>query len=90
MAGEGQMQYTDEEREIRRQRLLEHLEAKRRVVSFAIGMCVLLAVFVAFLVLQHEDVQRSYIYPYDYREDIVAYSQRYQVDPYLVAAVIKA
>ncbi|WP_405740398.1 lytic transglycosylase domain-containing protein [Anaerovibrio slackiae] len=90
MAGEGQMQYTDEERELRRQRLLEHLEAKRRVVSFAIGMCVLLAVFVAFLVLQHEDVQRSYIYPYDYREDIVEYSQRYQVDPYLVAAVIKA
>ena len=90
MAGDGQVQATDEGIALGRHGVLEHPEAKRRVVSCAIGMCVLLAAFVAFLVLQHEDVQRSYIYPYDYREDIVAYSQRYQVDPYLVAAVIKA
>ena len=59
------------------------------MVSFAVGMCVLLAAFVAFLVLQHEDVQRNYIYPYEYREYIAEYGQRYNVDPYLVAAVIK-
>ena len=89
MAGDRQVQYTKEERELRRQHLLAHMEAKRRVVSFAVGMCVLLAAFVAFLVLQHEDVQRNYIYPYEYREYIAEYGQRYDVDPYLVAAVIK-
>lgn len=89
MAGDRQVQYTKEERELRQQHLLAHMEAKRRVVSFAVGMCVLLAAFVAFLVLQHEDVQRNYIYPYEYREYIAEYGQRYDVDPYLVAAVIK-
>lgn len=83
------MQYLKEERNKRRQLLLKRREAKRRVVSFAVGVCVLVAAFVAFMLLQREDVQRSCIYPYDYREDIIAYSQRYQVDPYLVAAVIK-
>lgn len=84
-----QYQYTGEDRKKRRQILLRRREAKRRVISFAVGVCVLLAAFVAFMLLQREDVQRNCMYPYDYREDIVAYSQRYQVDPYLVAAVIK-
>lgn len=83
------MHYTEKEREERREHLLHHMEIKRRAVSFSVGICVLLAAFTAFLVLQQEDVQRNFIYPYDYRDSIEKYSSDYQVDAYLVAAVIK-
>lgn len=78
------------ERERRRRRRLNKLEWKRRVWSFIIGCSVLFAAFVTFFVLQQENVQREYIYPYYYREMVEDYGQRYHVDPYLVAGVIKA
>ena len=64
-------------------------EAQRQVMSFLIGLGILFASFVAFFVLQQETVQRTYIYPYHYKEWVEKYSQQYHVDPYLVAAVIK-
>lgn len=69
--------------------MLHYMEVKRRIVAFAVGMCILFAAFAAILVLQQEDVQREYIYPYYYQEEITASGERYHVDPYLIAAVIK-
>ena len=83
------MYHINEDRELRRQRLLHHMEMRRKIIGFSLGLCVLLAVFLAFFVLQREDVQKKYIYPYSYREYIDSCSREYDVDPYLVAAVIK-
>lgn len=84
------MHKTIENYELKKQQVLYHRELKRRIWGFAIGVCVLIAVFMAFMLLQQESVQKEYIYPATYREYIVKYSDEYEVDPYLVVAVIKA
>lgn len=64
-------------------------QLKRQIISCAVGMCILLVSFATVFILQQEDVQRKYIYPFEYRTVIEEYSGRYEVSPYLVAAVIK-
>ena len=83
------MRYTTEERNRRKEQLLQRMEAKRRVMGFAVGMCILLAVMISYALLQQNDIQRQYIYPYHYRGVIEKYSQQYQVDEYLVIAMVK-
>lgn len=83
------MRYTTEKRNRCRERHQQHREAKRRIMSFGIGMCVLVAVMISYALLQQNDIQREYIYPYQYREAIEKYSQQYQVDEYLVIAMVK-
>lgn len=83
------MQYILEEKNRRRERLMRHKEKKRRLAGFAVGMCILLSAMIAYTVLQQDDIQRKYIYPYHYRGVIEQYSQQYQVDEYLVVAMVK-
>ncbi len=50
----------------------------------------LLTAFIAFFVMQQEEVQRTYMFPYYYREIVRHDSNKYNVDEFLVAAVIKS
>ncbi len=83
------MQYTTEERNKRREQLLRHMEMKRRMMGFAVGICILLGALISYTVLQQDEIQRRYIYPFHYRGMVEEYSQRYQVDEYLVVAMMK-
>lgn len=71
------------------QRNLQRKQAVRLQWGFILGLVVMLFAFSTYFVSQREDVQRSYLYPYPYRETVVKYSDRYGVDNALVAAVIK-
>lgn len=83
------MQYTTEERNKRREQLLRHMEMKRRMMGFAVGICILLGALISYAVLQQDEIQRRYIYPFHYRAMVEEYSHRYQVDEYLVVAMMK-
>lgn len=83
------MQYTTETRNARKARRLHHMETRRRIWGFAVGMCILLAAMISYAVLQQDDIQRRYIYPFYYRGVIEKYSQEYQVDEYLIIAMVK-
>lgn len=48
----------------------------------------ILGVFVG--IWENEDFQRKYIYPLPEKENILYYSEYYNVDPYLISAVIMA
>ena len=54
------------------------------VVMFLAACCT--GVYFAF---QMAPVQKSYLYPYPYKEIVDQYAERYEIDPYLAAAVIK-
>lgn len=83
------MRYTTEMRTERKARLLHHMEVKRRILGFAVGMCILLSAMISYAVLQQDDIQRKYIYPFYYRGVIEKYSSQYQVDEYLIIAMVK-
>ena len=83
------VEFSEEERQARREHLTRRLEARRQIFGFVIGVGILLAAFTAFFVLQQEAIQRTYMYPYYYRDVVEKYGSQYHVDPYLVAAVIK-
>lgn len=71
------------------QRHLQRKQSVRLQYGFAIGMLVMIVAFGAYFISQREDVQKSYIYPYPYKEVVLRYSDRYGVDSDLIAAVIK-
>lgn len=63
---------------------------QRRVdYSLAAGLAILLATIALYVLFQFHSVQRSYLYPYPYQEEIQQYAQEYRVDSDLVVAVIK-
>ncbi|MFV0635983.1 lytic transglycosylase domain-containing protein [Mitsuokella sp. WILCCON 0060] len=45
--------------------------------------------FAIYMVWSSESFQRQYLYPFPYRDTVEEYADRYHVDPYLAAAVIK-
>lgn len=71
------------------QRRLQHKQAVRLQYGFVIGLVVMIVAFGTYFLSQREDVQKSYLYPYPYKEVVMKYSERYGVDNALVAAVIK-
>lgn len=83
------MQYTAEERNKRKEQLLRHMEMKRRMLGFAVGICILLGALISYAVLQQNEIQRRYIYPFHYRSMVEEYSRKYWVDEYLVVAMMK-
>ena len=62
---------------------------RRMGCAFLIGVSVLSFCISLYLVLQLQPVQKGYIFPFPHRELIEEYATRYNVDKYLVAAVIK-
>ncbi|MDU3526906.1 MULTISPECIES: lytic transglycosylase domain-containing protein [Clostridium] len=50
-------------------------------------LTILITVFIAYIGITL--VMKNYVYPYKYADYINKYSEEYQVDPYLVLAVIK-
>lgn len=63
-------------------------EERRRRYSFLIGLAIVLLAFGVFFLTQREDVQKSYLYPYPYKEITESYAAAYRVDSSLVASVI--
>ena len=53
------------------------------------GILFLLLCFFSFFLLKLNYVQRNWMYPFPHREIVSEFSAKYQVDRYLVAAVIK-
>ncbi|MCR5177236.1 MAG: lytic transglycosylase domain-containing protein [Anaerovibrio sp.] len=62
---------------------------KRKTWSFVIGVTIIFSAFLAFFVMQQETVQRTFMFPYHYRELVQQGSELYGVDEYIVVAVIK-
>ncbi len=53
------------------------------------GIMFLFLCFLTYFILGLGSVQRNWVYPFDNRDIVEDYSDKYNVDPYLVAAVIK-
>lgn len=65
-------------------------KARRRVgCAFCLGVFIFFSCFTIYFLSQNAHVQRSYLYPFPYRDTVERYASRYKVDCYLVAAVIK-
>lgn len=71
------------------QRRIQRKQEVRLQYAFVIGMAVMIVAFAIYFISQREDVQKSYLYPYPYKEVVIKYSRNYKVDSALVAAVIK-
>lgn len=56
----------------------------RRIISF-----LLVAIISSYVVYQSEWFQKKYVYPFGYQTEIFRFSEKQQLDPYLVAAVIR-
>ncbi|MDO4177637.1 MAG: lytic transglycosylase domain-containing protein [Phascolarctobacterium sp.] len=52
-------------------------------------LCLLILSFGAWKVWESDAVQMRYVYMWDYQQDIITYSKKNNVDPFLVAAIIK-
>ena len=66
---------------------LRRRAARRRDIALVIALLALVSSFAAFFFSQNTSVQRSYLYPYPYRDIVETYAWEYQVDSSLVAAV---
>ena len=64
--------------------------AKRKNIALLSGFFVVLLCFLIYFVSQFGEVQRRYIYPYPYENEISFYSKNYGLDSNFVLAVIKA
>lgn len=65
-------------------------QARRRIgCAFCLGLMIFFSCFTIYFLSQNTQVQRSYLYPFPYRDTVERYAGRYKVDCYLVAAVIK-
>lgn len=49
----------------------------------------ILITFIIIVAMNAKNILRHF-YPYKYKQDIITYSKKYNVDPYLVLAIIKA
>ena len=70
--------------------------SKKKKPSLRIGRCIaaLLLVFLCFgwggwRIWNSDYIQMRYVYMWDYQQDIITYSQKNKIDPFLVAAIIK-
>lgn len=64
--------------------------AKRKSIALLSGFFIVLLCFLIYFVSQFGEVQRRYIYPYPYENEISFYSKNYGLDSNFVLAVIKA
>ena len=64
--------------------------AKRKNLALLSGFFIVLLCFLIYFVSQFGEVQRRYIYPYPYENEISFYSKNYGLDSNFVLAVIKA
>lgn len=72
------------------ERMQRKQEEQRRInYALAAGLVILCLCFVLYFLLQFSSVQRSYLYPYPYQDEIMQYAKNYHVDSDLVAAVMK-
>lgn len=55
----------------------------------ALGAVILVLLWGCWRVWNSDAVQMRFVYMWDYQQDIVTYSRRNKVDPFLVAAIIK-
>jgi soluble lytic murein transglycosylase len=77
-----------ERNEFHQQMRLRKSAAHRRDCALALAVLVVIAAFGVYFLSQTRVTQRSYIYPYPYRDIVETYAEAYQVDSFLVAAVI--
>lgn len=70
---------------------INRIKRTRRRMGCALlaGIMFLLLCFMTYFLLGLGFVQRGWVYPFHNREIVEEYSAKYEVDPYLVAAVIK-
>ena len=67
----------------------KQVEEKRINYSLVVGLVILCVSFGLYFILQFSSMQRSYLYPYPYQDEVRTYAEEYQVDSDLVMAVIK-
>ena len=63
-------------------------EERRRMLALCLGMGIMLLAFGVYFLSQFESMQKSYLYPYPYREMVEQYAEEYKIDSSLVASVI--
>ena len=77
--------------------------AKRKTISRAarrkkrskLPECIIIVVamlvvcFTGWKIWNSDTVQMRFVYMWDYQQDIITYSQKNKVDPFLIAAIIK-
>ena len=59
----------------------------KRLLAVIIAFCLLC--FGGWKIWQSDAVQMRFVYMWDYQQDIITYSQKNNIDPFLVAAIIK-
>lgn len=75
---------------------MQERDAKRRSGNRRTDYVLLAVLFLVaccggiYFALQTAPVQKNYLYPYPYKEIVDRYAERYEIDPYLAAAVIKS
>ncbi len=57
---------------------------KKKVISYSLIIIFLILVVCGFIGI------KTYVYPLEYKDEVLEYSQKYNLDPYLVFAVINA
>lgn len=57
---------------------------KKKVISYSLFIIFLILVVCGFIGI------KTYVYPLEYKDEVLEYSQKYNLDPYLVFAVINA
>ena len=63
-------------------------EERRRMLALCLGLGIMLLAFGVYFLSQFESMQKSYLYPYPYREMVEQYAEEYKIDSSLVASVI--
>lgn len=61
----------------------------RKTTVAVLALLAMLAAAAGYIVYQSDWFQREYIYPFPYREKVFLYATEYEVDPFLIAAVIR-
>jgi soluble lytic murein transglycosylase len=61
----------------------------RKTTLAVLALLAMLAAAAGFIVYQSDWFQREYIYPFPYREKVFYYATENEVDPFLIAAVIR-
>ncbi len=56
----------------------------KKVISYSILIIILILIICGFICI------KTFVYPLEYKEEVLEYSQKYNLDPYLVFAVINS
>lgn len=65
------------------------MEHKKRGCAFYLVVMLVIAVILFVVVTQYRERIITYFFPLDYREYVEAYAQEYDLDPWLIFAVIR-